>query len=67
MNDPLYDAIKEAMNDVSIVYGIAGAQSQAIQELIKARKAKTTWFSHEMALRYSVDDFLDGHAAGWRK
>ena len=67
MNDPLYDAIKEAMNEVSIVYGIAGAQSQAIQELIKARKEKTTWFGQEMALRYAVDDFLDAHAVGWRK
>lgn len=66
-SQPTLKELKELITNLSIVFEIPSARSEATQALVSARKRKTLWVGHEEnALRFKLDHLLDEIAAGWR-
>ena len=63
---PNISEIIVALNELAIVFDIPGARGLALQDLIRLRKAKTTWVGkEENDLRFSIDSALDEASPGW--
>ena len=65
---PTVSQIVAAVTELSIVFNIPGARSEALRDLLALRKAKTTWVGkEENDLRLKLDAVLDDCTPGWRE